>query len=92
MDMEQMQSLLARQQSRIDIMNLMGRYQYYPPGGEVSRLGRGGVAGWVPEARCGDEPHRPGAVRLVAARCPVRVRSAGRIRRKKVAGVFRRHD
>ena len=29
MEMEQIQHLLERQQSRADIMNLMGRYQYY---------------------------------------------------------------
>ena len=33
MTMEEMQRQLARQQSRADIMNLMGRYQYYHTGG-----------------------------------------------------------
>ena len=33
MTMEEMQRLLERQQSQTDIMNLMGRYQYYHTGG-----------------------------------------------------------
>ena len=52
MTMEEMQRQLARQQSRIDIMNLMGRYQYYHTGGEMSRIGRELFAYWLPDARC----------------------------------------
>lgn len=50
MTMEEMQRQLARQQSRADIMNLMGRYQYYHTGGEMSRIGRGAVR--LLAARC----------------------------------------
>ena len=52
MTMEEMQRQLARQQSRADIMNLMGRYQYYHTGGEMSRIGRELFAYWLPDARC----------------------------------------
>ena len=51
MELKQMQLLLERQQSRIDIMNLMGRYQYYHTGGEMSRIGRELFAWWMPDAR-----------------------------------------
>ena len=49
MTMEEMQRQLARQQSRADIMNLMGRYQYYHTGGEMSRIGRELFAYWLPD-------------------------------------------
>ena len=52
MTMEEMQRQLARQQSRADIMNLMGRYQYYHTGGEMSRIGRELFAYWLSDARC----------------------------------------
>ena len=52
MTMEEMQRLLERQQSRTDIMNLMGRYQYYHTGGQMSRIGRELFAWWLPDARC----------------------------------------
>jgi hypothetical protein len=52
MDMEQMQTLLERQQSRDDIMNLMGRYQYYHTGGQMDRIGRELFAWWLPDAKC----------------------------------------
>ncbi len=48
MDLEQMQRLLERQQSRIDIMNLMGRYQYYHTGGQMDKIGRELFAWWLP--------------------------------------------
>ncbi len=51
MTLEQMQSLLERQQSRTDIMNLMGRYQYYHTGGQMSRIGRELFAWQLPDAR-----------------------------------------
>ena len=52
MTMEEMQRLLERQQSRNDIMNLMGRYQYYHTGGQMDRIGRELFAYWLPDARC----------------------------------------
>ena len=52
MTMEEMERQMARQQSRADIMNLMGRYQYYHTGGEMSRIGRELFAYWLPDARC----------------------------------------
>jgi hypothetical protein len=52
MDMEQMGRLLERQQSRNEIMNLMGRYQYYHTGGQMDRIGRELFAWWLPDARC----------------------------------------
>ena len=65
MTMEEMQRQLARQQSRIDIMNLMGRYQYYHTGGEMSRIGRELFAYWLPDARCDiQSPLYPGAIKM----------------------------
>lgn len=52
MEMEQIQHLLERQQSWADIMNLMGRYQYYHTGGQMDRIGRELFAWWLPDARC----------------------------------------
>jgi hypothetical protein len=52
MNLEEMQRLLERQQSRDDILNLMGRYQYYHTGGQMSRIGRELFAWWLPDARC----------------------------------------
>ncbi len=51
MTLEEMQQLLERQQSREEICNLMGRYQYYHTGGEMSRIGRELFAWWLPDAR-----------------------------------------
>ena len=52
MTMEEMQRLLERQQSRTDIMNLMGRYQYYHTGGQMSRIGPGAnTARWACSAQ-----------------------------------------
>ena len=56
MTMEEMQRLLERQQSRTDIMNLMGRSQYYHTGGQMSRIGRELFAWWLPDARCESGP------------------------------------
>ena len=52
MDIQAMQLLVERQQSRNDILNLMGRYQYYHTGGQMDRIGRELFANWLPDARC----------------------------------------
>ena len=46
-----LEKLLLRQQSRIEISNLMGRYQYYHTAGQMSRIGRELFAYWLPDAR-----------------------------------------
>lgn len=47
-----LEQLVLRQQSLIDINNLMGRYQYYHTAGQMSRIGRELFAYWIPDARC----------------------------------------
>ena len=66
MTMEEMQRLLGCQQSRTDIMNLMGPLSRLPHRQPMSRIGRGCSPG--------------------GCRTPVRIRPAGRVRRKKIAG------
>ena len=42
--------MLLRQESRAEILNLMGRYQYYHSAGQMSRIGRELFAFRLPDA------------------------------------------
>lgn len=50
--LQAVQLLLERQQSYIDLMNLMGRYQYLHTGGQMSVIGRELFAYDQPDSRC----------------------------------------
>ena len=46
-----LETLLLRQQSRDEIANLMGRYQYYHTAGQMHRIGQELFAYWLSDAR-----------------------------------------